>query len=106
MVMTAQRRADLTLVELEGPRLDAASSPTVKAELRQLIDDGAAHIVIDFGRIQFIDSSGLGVLVGCLKYMGCAGRMEIARPGEAVMKVLRLTRMDKVFKLRDLPIAG
>ena len=106
MVMQAEKREGVMCVELEGPRLDAASAGAVKSGLRDLIDGGEDHIVIDFRHVQFMDSSGLGALVGCLKYMGASGKLELACPGDAVMKVLRLTRMDRIFTVRDLPVAG
>ena len=102
MELPESERSGLTVIELEGPRLDAAAAPAFKAALREIIDRGDTRIVIDFSRVQFMDSSGLGALVGCLKYLGARGTLEIARPSSAVMKVFELTRMTKVFKIRDV----
>jgi len=105
MGMAARKQNGLTVVELEGPRLDAATSDAFKGDLKAIIDGGERRIVLDFSRVQFMDSSGLGSIVGCLKYMGSAGTIEIASPCDAVMKVLKLTRMNKVFTIRDQPPA-
>ena len=58
-------------------------------------------LVSGWDEIQFMDSSGLGALVGSLKHMGPGGTLEIVHPCEAVLKVLRLTRMNKVFTVRE-----
>lgn len=106
MAVAARKLSDLSVVELEGPRLDASTADTFKVDLKDLIDTGERRVVLDFKNIQFMDSSGLGAIVGCLKYMGTGGTIEIARPSDAVMKVLKLTRMNKVFTILEAPPAG
>lgn len=103
MGLAAQTQDGVTLVELEGPRLDATNADGFKTDLKELIDGGLTRIVLDFQKVQFMDSSGLGAVVGCLKYMGAAGTIEIARPSATIMKILKLTRMNKVFTVRDAP---
>jgi len=101
MALAAQQIDGMTVVVVEGPRLDAACADAFKADLKDLIDGGQRRIVLDFAKVQFMDSSGLGAIVGCLKYMGSGGTIEIARPAPTIMKVLKLTRMNKVFTIRD-----
>lgn len=106
-MLSAERKVGAaTILQIEGTRLDAAMAPGFKDAIKAYIDRGERHIVIDLVNVQFMDSSGLGALVGALKYMGREGRIELANPGDAVMKVLRLTRMNKVFTILDsLPAA-
>ena len=106
MDMAARKLDNLTVVELEGPRLDASCAERFKSELKQIIDAGETRIVLDFSKVFFMDSSGLGAVVGCLKYMGTGGSIEIAAPTAAITKVLRLTRMNKVFNVREEPPAA
>ncbi len=106
MGLAARKQDGATVVKLEGPRLDAASAVGFKVDLKEMIDAGARRIVLDFSDIQFMDSSGLGAVVGCLKHMGGEGSLEIAAPLPAVMKVLKLTRMDRVLTVRDQLPAG
>jgi len=106
MGMVAYRREGIRVVEVSGPRLDAATVDAFKVEIKGMIDSGERRILLDFNDVQFMDSSGLGGVVGCLKYMGPDGTIEIARPADAVLKVLKLTRMTKVFSIRDLPGPG
>jgi len=103
MSLATRKQGDTTIVELEGPRLDAASAVAFKGDLKAMIDAGQRRIILDFGKIDFMGSSGLGAVVGCLKHMGGNGELQIARPAQAVMKVLKLTRMDRVLTIRELP---
>ena len=101
MVQVNKTQSDVAVVKPQAHRLDAAMANNFKAEMKSIIDGGSRHLVIDFSGVQFMDSSGLGALVGSLKYMGAGGIIEIAAPCDAVQKVLRLTRMNKVFTVRD-----
>ena len=105
MALAARKQDGIAVVDLQGPRLDAANADSFKNDLKELIDSGQMRIVLDFEKIQFMDSSGLGAIVGCLKYMGAEGTIEIARPSDTIMKILKLTRMNKVFTIRDAPPA-
>lgn len=101
MFRAEQKLGNATVVQLEGPRLDAAVAEGVKGSLKEISDRGERHIIVDFCNVQFMDSSGLGALVGSLKSMGPGGTLEIVHPSDAVMKVLKLTRMNKVFTVRE-----
>lgn len=105
MVQADKLQSNIVVVKPQTHRLDASMAEDFKSEVKAIVDDGARHLVIDFSGVQFMDSSGLGALVGSLKYLGAGGTIEIAKPCDAVQKVLRLTRMNKVFPVRDtLPV--
>ena len=71
-------------------------------QLREKVDlslaAGNNRIVIDLAGVDFMDSSGLGVLVGCLKAARQAnGDLRIAAPNEQVTLVLQLTNLNRVL---------
>lgn len=106
MIFAVERVGDAAIVKADMPRLDAMSAERFKDSLKMIYDGGDRHIIIDFSEVRFMDSSGLGALVGALKYMGAGSAIEIACPTDTVVKILRLTRMNKVFKIRDtLPVS-
>ena len=85
------------LVRLVG-RLDLLTAAEVKQRLSQA---AAEHrrLVVDLGQVTFIDSSGLGALVGGLKAARVAGGdLRIARPGDQARTVLELTTLDRVLR--------
>jgi anti-sigma B factor antagonist len=65
------------------------------------IDQGQRNIVLDMSQVSFMDSSGLGAVVYVLKHLGHSGRLHICGVTPGVMAVLKLTRMDRVFKTFD-----
>jgi len=86
-------------------RLTATGAPLLRAAVSDLIDAGQANVVIDMAALEFVDSSGLGALVGALKSARVAGGdLRIAAVPEAVQTVLHLTNLDRV--LRDYPTPG
>lgn len=106
MTLTTTPLGERLLVTLEARRLDAAAAPDFKAGMIALIDRGATAVVLDLGKVEFMDSSGLGALVGVLKHLGRSGSLELARLTGGVEKVFALTRMNSVFRIHtDLPAA-
>ncbi len=90
---------DCLIVRLREQRLDAVISANLREALVAYIDQGRRHIVFDMSQVSFIDSSGLGAVVSVLKHMGSQGKFHLVSVTPAVMAVLRLTRMDRVFKI-------
>jgi anti-anti-sigma factor len=83
-------------------RLTAPSVPQLRAALDDLVGAGSSKIVVDLSSTEFIDSSGLGALIGGLKSARVAGGdLRIAGVTEPVRRVLKLTNLDRV--LRDHP---
>lgn len=83
-------------------RLTATGAPQLRTAVTDLISAGSTRIVVDMAALDFIDSSGLGALVGGLKSARVAGGdLRIAAVPDAVRTVLSLTNLDRV--LRDFP---
>jgi anti-sigma B factor antagonist len=99
MKLSAKRAGDAVVVEFSGTRLEAAQADEFKKKLIYLIDRNCRKIALDISSVTFIDSTGLGVLVSALKLVGGEGDLVLAGVGDSVMKVLKLTRMDRVFKI-------
>ncbi len=97
-IKTEARGPDLILT-LEELRIDAASAVLFKDTARTLAGEGTGRIVLDMSRVNFIDSSGLGAIVGVMKLLGKDRRLELASLTPNVTKVFRLTRMDTVFAI-------
>lgn len=101
MQLSVARSGQRCVVGIPGPRLDAAVAAAFKHGIVELIETGAGAIVLDFSEVEFIDSSGLGAVVGAYKHLGPRGKLEIACLRPAVGKVFALTRMNRVFTIHD-----
>ncbi|MGP6174370.1 STAS domain-containing protein [Corynebacterium sp. A21] len=94
---------DFAIVSITG-RLTASGAPRLRNAISDLIDGGTVRIVINLADTEFVDSSGLGALIGGLKSTRIAGGdFRIAAVPESVRTVLRLTNLDRV--LRSHPTA-
>jgi len=108
LAITVERGEAATLVVLRGD-LDVATAPDLRKCLVEIIDEGA-RIVIDLETVGFLDSAGLGILVGGLKRARTAGgELELICSGHAVLKPLEITGLDRVFTIhsgRDAALSG
>lgn len=72
----------------------------LREKLMELTNKGNNNFVLNFSNCTFIDSTGLGVLVSIFKkVMETNGDFKIENVDENVMKVFKLTRLDKVFHI-------
>ncbi|MBI4805013.1 MAG: STAS domain-containing protein [Desulfovibrio sp.] len=93
------------VVELIGQRLDAATAPVFKGKMIDLINKGNSLFLLDFTRLDFMDSSGLGSLISCVKSLGGDGALALFGLRESVRKIFSVTRLDRgvfrIFESRD-----
>jgi anti-sigma B factor antagonist len=71
--------------------IDMATAPMLRDKLNQLVDGGATRIVLDCRGLDFLDSSGIGVLIAVRKRLGDDGVLTLESPQAHVRKVLDLT---------------
>jgi anti-sigma B factor antagonist len=88
------------MVELAG-EVDLYTAPDLKEELVRVVDEGAQHVVVDLTDTTFIDSTTLGVLLGCLKRLRPAGTMTLVCGNPSIRKIFEITLLDRVFTIVD-----
>ena len=99
---------DVKLLTVMDSRLNAAGAVTFKDAVRAAVEGHRGRVVLDVSRVEFLDSSGLGALVAVMKLLP-QRRLELVGTGPVVLKVLTLTKMDRVFILhrdRDAALAS
>ncbi|MEM1345869.1 MAG: STAS domain-containing protein [Pseudomonadota bacterium] len=101
MLVSRYPAGEETVVVVDATRLDASVAHDFKSAVTEMIDNGHKTIVLDMHKVEFIDSSALGAIVGILKHMGKKGNFELAGLNRTVQKVFQLTRMTSVFTIRD-----
>jgi anti-sigma B factor antagonist len=89
------------VLEVAG-EIDVYTAPQLRERLISLVEDGARQVVVDLGRVEFLDSTGLGVLVGALKRLrGVNGDLALVCSQERLLKIFRITGLDRVFTIRE-----
>src|SRR5579863_2479866 len=87
-------------------RIDADNASRFKEAVIEHANLGNQMLVLDLSEVTFIDSSGLGALVGCLKVISPDRELALCGARESVASMLKLTRMNKVFRLFESPEAA
>lgn len=97
--ISSTRDKDACIVRVGG-EVDVYTSPQLKAALITAVGDGCPVIIVDLDKVGFIDSSGLGVLVGALRRAREAGGdLRIVSARDTVVKIFRITGLDRVFPI-------
>ncbi len=99
--VTAITAADCAVLRIVGD-IDGYTAPEVRQQLIDLVDKGARHIVADLREVDFLDSTGLGALVGGLKRMRLRqGSLELVVSGGRVLQLFDVTGLSRAFALHD-----
>src|SRR5262245_65557989 len=91
--------SDHVILEIGG-EIDVYTAPRLRERLIELVNAGQKHVVVDLGRVEFLDSTGLGVLVGAhRRLLAREGSLNLVCPHERLLKVFRITGLDGVFDI-------
>jgi anti-sigma B factor antagonist len=100
--LTLERRGTATepVIVARG-EIDVATSPILRSELTSALALRPRELTLDLRDVSFVDSSGLGVMVGALKRLREAGgeRFAIVQPQDSVRKVFDITGLSALFDL-------
>ena len=97
---------DVSILDLDGSlslaeRQNDGSSQVIE-RVRALIDGGKTKIVLNFARLSYMDSAGIGQLIGTLTTTRSRGaRLNLLKPTRDVRKLLELTQLSKVMEIHD-----
>ena len=83
-----------------GGEIDVYTAPKLRETIVTLVDEGHFDLVVDLERVEFLDSTGLGVLVGGLKRVRTHdGSLSLVCTQERLLKIFRITGLTKVFEI-------
>ena len=85
-----------------GGEVDVATAPRLREQLIALVNDQRYRIVVDLEAVDFIDSTGLGVLIGALKRVRTHdGDLALVCSEPRILKVFEITGLLAVFAVHD-----
>jgi anti-sigma B factor antagonist len=91
----------IEIVEVEG-EIDVYTAPRLRELLIELVNTGFYQLVVNMEKVEFLDSTGLGVLVGGLKRVRAHdGSLDLVCTQERILKIFRITGLTKVFGIHD-----
>jgi anti-sigma B factor antagonist len=90
--------ADCAVLRTAG-EIDAYSAPQLREQVIKLLADGTRHIIVDLRDVEFLDSTGLGALVGSLKRLREQdGSLALVATAGKILTVFRVTGLIRVFE--------
>lgn len=98
-VNTRTVREGIPAVDVHG-EIDVYTSPRVKETINGLIQEGHHHLIINLEGVRYIDSTGLGVLIGALKKVReHKGRIMLICTNPQIKKIFNITGLVKIFEI-------
>lgn len=90
----SEQEGNATSLVVEG-EVDVSNAGELRSALNQALDAGASSIEVDLSRVPYIDSTGIGVLVGAVHHAADRGvGLTVSRPQSNVARVLALLGVD------------
>jgi len=90
-----------TVIAVNG-EIDVYTAPRLREMLIRLVDEEKYHLIVDMEGVEFLDSTGLGVLVGGLKRVRSHdGGIDLVCTQGRILRIFRITGLNKVFNIFD-----
>jgi anti-sigma B factor antagonist len=92
---------DCAVLRVTG-EVDAYTAPMLREQIRELSAKGAMHLIIDLSQVDFLDSTGLGTLVGGLKRLREAGgSLALAIDTPRILRIFQITGLTRVLAVQQ-----
>ena len=99
--ITAITAGDCAVLQIAGEK-DVYTSPKLRKQVADLAENGTIHIIADLRGLDFLDSTGLGALVGSLKRLRLRqGSLMIVTSGGRILKLFKITGLTHAFALHS-----
>ena len=79
-------------------RLDTVTSPEMEKTLKEVLP-GITELVLDFGKLEYISSAGLRVLLSAQKTMNAQGKMKLINVNETVSEIFEVTGFSDILTI-------
>jgi len=99
MAIASDRMGDVTVAMVPAEELDASNAAEFKRDVAPLLE-ATTKLVLDLSRLRFVDSSGLGAFISCLRKLNAkGGDLKLCGMSKQVRAVFELVRMHRVFDI-------
>jgi len=99
MNFNVSERYNSVVIEFKGNVMGGPDAVSLNEKLHELIEEDKTNIVVDLSKVKFMNSSGLGMLIGGLTTMRKAGGdLRIANASDKIESLLVVTKLITVFK--------
>jgi anti-sigma B factor antagonist len=101
MDLPVEKIGEVAVVVVPVKELDAGNTADFKRDMAPVLE-AYARVVLDLNGVRFIDSSGLGSFLSCLRKLTAkGGDLKLCRVSKQVRTVIELVRMNRMFEILD-----
>ena len=102
MIVEKRQLDGFTLLNVEGVIKLGESAQFFAQTLERALSDDSGHVIIDFSKINYIDSTGIGELVGYLgRFRDRNRKLILINPSDRIRKLLAIAQLDRLFTIYD-----
>lgn len=84
-------------LDLEG-EVDVYTAPALRQAIVEQVDSGTKHLMINLSRVEYLDSTGLGILIGGVKRLKeQGGSLRLTGPSARITRIFEITGLNKIF---------
>lgn len=93
---------DVTVISVKGNLMGGPETVAIHEKVKELIDNNVKKIVIDLAKVKWMNSSGLGTMMGCLTSLKNAnGELKLSGVAEKVKSLFMMTKLITIFETYD-----
>jgi len=98
MNFTTTQRGSVTVIAVQGNLMGGPDASALNSTLHEMVTNGTTRVVLNLREVQFMNSSGLGILIGGASTMrNAGGGLAIAEASEKILALITITRLGKVL---------
>ena len=102
MNIIKNRVNDVTILDIQGVIKLGESAREFSSYLEKVLNEETGPVMINFESINYMDSTGLGELIGYLqKFEDRQRKMALVKPSHRILALLKITKLDTIFKIFD-----
>ncbi len=102
MEILHRREGNVVILDIYGAISMGESKDKFARVMDDLLREASTNVLVNFANINYVDSTGLGELVGYLnKFVESNRQLKILKPHDRIKKLLQITKLDSIFEVYE-----
>jgi len=102
MKFKTTQRGPVTVIALSGSLMGGPDATELNKKVHEFIEGGKNLVVVDLADVAFMNSSGLGMLIGCASALKDAeGKLSIANASRKILDIIKITKLSSVLETHE-----
>ena len=102
MNYSVSEKDGIVVISLTGKIMGGPEATEINEKFHQLIDEKKLHIVIDLHNVEWMNSSGLGILIGAVTLLrNNQGKLLLINVSDRIQNLLKITKLSGIFETSE-----